>query len=306
MVLLRSRIGVGLIVAIVLSAAAVAVVAFVDRQQPMPTIQINSWAAWEKAMAQNIRGPNAGNMPDFGIMGTDAFRAVLATDDSSLWLDMINQPQYPLVVVSGYLCIEKKCPELSFRSALYTILHRPTGAAIDVFFPTIVSRIKHAELSAPNFATFSEVAASISDEREARNFIAWGVGAVPLDFLYKWFHDTASDSASASTKAMALDRLYASSNSEYPVSSRMSTSLDALGGLPGRPRLIWLIHTASHNDRFEKRFSQALEDESLDVTAILVEYREYVRKHHDELTKLKLSEPRRKLLDDAINLPEKR
>jgi hypothetical protein len=83
----------------------------------------------------------------------------------------------------------------------------------------------------------------------------------------------------------------------------MKRTLEAASSVPGRPRLVFLTHTQRLDESFSKSVLETLADSSIEDLAIyplLENHLPYVRERQHELTKVKMSESRRKLVDKSI------
>ncbi len=266
---------------------------------PAPSgVQISSWGELEKEFTKSLALETP---PDYGLKNSPTFRRIIDRGDKSLWLEMLNQRDHPLVVLAGYLCIRDKFPEQSFESALRAVGNKPPDSSIMLCAP-MIERLDKADPSPENLKKFSAVCATLEIKRNAGAI--WILVYVPYSFLYKWFDDRASEDVPWSIRACILDRLFGDAKEQkLPITERMRESLEAAAHVPGIPRRVFLTYTERLDRDFSKAFMQAFADQSVDdlaVYPILLNHLPFVREHSDELRSLKLSESRKQVLERAI------
>ena len=167
----------------------------------------------------------------------------------------------------------------------------------------MLQRLQKAEPTQANFKTLSSVLGPLKIDRKSG--AVWVLaGGLTYTFLYKWMDDSASDDAPWSLRAYVLDRLYGdAAQQKATITDRMKGTLEAASSVPGWPRLVFLTHTQRLDESFSKSVLETVADpsiEDLSVYSILENHLPYVRERQHELTKVKMGDSRRKLVDKAI------
>jgi hypothetical protein len=286
------------------TASAILTVAFLTSAAlcdgpPPDHSTIRSWAALGGDLQKHLSLDETTGV--FNFDKSTEFSRILAQNDKSIWFEMLNQRDQPLVVLAGYVCIEKKSPDDAFDCALRAVAGKPRGESSMLIYP-MLQFLRRAEPSPAHFKTFALVGKSWGPQDRQGETLA--IAGLSYPFLYKWFNDAASNDASWSFRAAVLDRLLGDVKKEAAtITPRMQNSLAVGEKIPGFPRLVFLVHTQRVDDQFSTDIFEILPDRSiddLDVMPLLLNHLPFVRQHADELRKLPLNEARKKSVEHAI------
>ena len=275
---------------------AVATLAF-TAEAPSPPPKISSWDQFEKELVKQV---DLEKGPTYGLDRSPTFRQFMEHGDRSLWLEMLNQPDHPLVVLAGYLCVERKAPEKSFECALRAVARKPHGSSIAFLFP-LMEALRRAEPSPANLKALTTVSFEFRPNDKDNEAVI--VTSLSYAFLYKWFNDPVSDDSPRTFRSFALDRLYGDARKEkQTITERMKSALEAAAGVPGFPRLVFLTHTQRIDRDFTAAVFQTVADPAIDdaeLFSMLFNHSAFVRDHAGELSALKVANSRKEMLDQA-------
>ena len=107
-----------------------------------------------------------------------------------------------MVANAGFLCIQEKAPNLTFRAALETITHRKKDASVVFYYPAMKYLTHDLALNEENFDTFSSF---VSDTTPAHEEMAFTLAILPGGFLRSWAERDRIRSAHPTVQAFVVD-----------------------------------------------------------------------------------------------------
>lgn len=264
-----------------------------------PRLDLTSWAELEKA----LRETDATRSAPETMEQCDQFAAILESGDAGVYEEMATQIRYPLVNLAGFYAMQKRFPTKAWRTAL-TILVRSEHPASELNVPMLLEVNKQREPVAFQKMLDWLVALPVAQA----DGLSVVMVALDGEALYRWYHTPPTDVGSASMEAAILDRLTeVCQKLEREPSEMMRTRLRAVGAVPGRPRLIYVMDAGimgaqSYDPEFVRALISVMEDpdlKSISISFVCHKHFDYIESNID-LERLVVDDERKQVIKEAL------
>ena len=257
---------------------------FADSPKPIKSLDDLNLASWtelssllHEAVPKVLPG---GKGPHDYVFEVAEMRRIRNQGTPQLWLEMTRQTKYPMVANAGFLCIQEKAPNLTFRAALETITHRKKDASVVFYYPAMKYLTHDLALNEENFDTFSSF---VSDTTPAHEEMAFTLAILPDDFLRSWAERDRIRSAHPTVQAFAVDAVVRRARyNSTPIAAYAHEMLDEFHSKNGIRRAIFVTHATPDDRRLKPSIIALLKDATvseLDLVLPIETQAEYIRDH---------------------------
>jgi len=234
------------------------------------------------------------------ILDEPDFKALLDKNDRTLYVEMSEQDDYPIVAVTGVVCLQFKDPKLALRKALRIIDHADARLLFGVYGPLLLM-LRNSTQIPDEIQAIQEYLGWAAREKEPR--VAVVLGALPLESLYSIWNSSAREGYSAWKQAFILASIIdCRETHSLPPDVDLEKHVFHLRLYPGIPRIIFLQLGSTEAPDFAKILKETLESSDYSDSNIetIVGFKwDFIDKNRSTLLE-NVSLKRRTLIDNAI------
>lgn len=261
---------------------------------------IFSWADLEKQLTAAPSVPDAEPF-ESQIQGCAAFKALKASHEEGLFLEMTRQQDYPYVRLAGFIGLRDMNSDCTLGVAFNMILETRKESPDSPYYSLVHQYIMDAKQPVRSFE--KELTKIFTGPELNRTNCIILVMLIPYDLLYDWYAKGGFGKIYPSTEAIIIDHIYGDQKNERkPITKSMEATLRRFKYVPGYPRLDYLFYASESDEDFKLVLTLALNDTSmkdLHITALVYRRRELV--NNMKLDDLITDPHRREVIEKALH-----
>lgn len=242
---------------------------------------VSSWSELEATLLEDLR-PLEG-APEFADMLelSDTCKEILRSRNELLWATMAGQPDYPLVALAGFYCIQQENSERALEAGV-KVLASAAQPASPIYDPAR-QYLERAEWSPGDVKKALE---RLLNNNVDRTNVVETLPVLPVEALESWLEEVPEEVFPPAHIVWVVDRVLA----EYERTGRQAGEhiwrrLRTMAAIPGAPRYVYCCYAGPRDAAFDEALRLALSgDELSDLEFTLVVYwnAEYIKQHRKE------------------------
>lgn len=231
------------------------------------TLRPASWEAFEKnllgVIPKELSGTNY--LTDY-IFRLPEMQAIRDKGTISLWMEMADQGNFPLVATAGFLCAKLRQPERAFEAALSVLASSSldiSNASVRVYFvlPTI-EYLSAAQPSINNLEVFTRFAQR-PDLTKGEALFIWR--SLSNHFTSEWIERMPTTNANPDLVALVADSVILDYRaSQKQLSKNLSDLLNSFEHCNDVRATVFVSHIGADDPRLKDAMIRILKNESLE------------------------------------------